>query len=191
MKMYITINEFLSLIIVLAISTSCRNNSQEQKEFSKLTSPTDESFMKSTIEEKSYNFVSTKTDLGVVAQYNGVNSIVITGGSKSLSIQISIFKYNPTGKFKEGVYKIGENSDVEKSVGSMILIKNGVMFTSGVSCPRTDGTLTITKITDSFVEGTFSFNTKELSQCLKESAKFLPITNGSFRAKMLPYPITR
>jgi Family of unknown function (DUF6252) len=186
---------FITVFISLILCVACSGSGNSGGDGGGITQsnagnniPADGIFMKFALLGKPYSFTNTQTELQVDAVTNGMNSLVITGVSKTdtVSMQISLLKFADIGPFTTTVsYSMGENSN-SKTVAKIIFYKDGIQYQSdgGSPCLGTTGQLTIAKITDDFVEGTFSANAKALSQCVSTTTAFISVTEGSFKAKI-------
>ena len=100
----------------------------------------------------------------------GASTLIFVSGSNLESKNINISLYGIT---TTGTYTLNPSSD---SVMSAVV--SGVAYSTG-GCDGTTGTLKITKIDSSKIEGTFSFTGKDVDNCATSATK--TITSGSFR----------
>lgn len=102
----------------------------------------------------------------VVAVRNG-NFYQISGSNADLK-NIAIGLFNVTG---EGTFEVGPDTD-----NVLSYLENNVSYDTS-NCSGATGTVTITKLTEEKIEGTFSFTGKDDDNCANGKS----VTTGKFR----------
>ncbi len=130
--------------------------------------PVTGSYMRASVDGAAF---TTKTSDGenVFVLKSGLG-VQITGNSSALTKVIPIYI---DGTPQVGTYTLTASSD------SSLEYVEGPVYYNAAGCTGASGTITITVVTDTKVEGTFQFVGKDTDNCARISKT---ITNGSFRA---------
>lgn len=107
---------------------------------------------------------------------SGSGRLIMISGSNDMSGATS-FSINLLGINSTGEYTIGPDSD---STLAFVLTGSGVSYDTS-DCEGATGTINITTLNDSKVEGTFSFTGKDDDNCTDSKS----VTQGSFRGEFL------
>ncbi len=104
---------------------------------------------------------------------------------KSIDIQL----YAVDGTLETGTYNVNSTNEDDGYVGSLTYVEvNLSTFAVGtyssMNCDNANGTITITFIDATKIEGTFSFTGKEVKEDESCSGTTKNITNGSFRLEL-------
>jgi len=122
------------------------------------------------------NFSSTSQFVVTVL---GEGNLVLQGAlANGTSIAINVFAFD--GTLETGTYNVGFSNNSEQYTGSLSYnVFSGTTATvySSLGCDNGTGTVEITAIDADKVEGTFSFDGREIEACSSTKS----VTNGTFR----------
>lgn len=104
---------------------------------------------------------------------------------KSIDIQL----YAVDGTLETGTYNVNSTNTDDNHVGSLTFVDVNistfaVATYSSMNCDNANGTITITAVDATKIEGTFSFTGKEVKQDESCNGATKSITNGSFRLEL-------
>jgi major membrane immunogen (membrane-anchored lipoprotein) len=168
------------LLSLTALVTSCSSSDSSGGGFS---GPATGTFVKAKVDGTAVLAEGQFANGG----YNGGN-LVLQGFSldgKSVNIQI----YAMDGTLDVGTYDLSTANTEDVVVGGLSLIDvntssmTSATYSSNV-CTNTTGTVQITFVDDTKIEGTFSFNGKEVKENDDCSGGTKSITEGSFRLEL-------
>lgn len=128
------------------------------------------------------NFLSE----GEFAVGNMTNGAMVLTGSSTSGKNMGIQLYSTTGSLAVGTYSMNATQDSNVNVGSLTftdvnLSTFSVIAYNSVNCENSNGTLEITFMDDTKIEGTFSFVGKEVKEDETCDGGTKTVTNGSFR----------
>lgn len=162
---------FLTLTFAIA---SCSSNDDNSTPITPVTPPANSSFITAKVNGQGF---STNIFGVSAASANrsgtGSGTLIQVLGSNLGSNSISI---NLIGVTTTGTYTI--DPSVDGSVMAYTPGTGGVSYGTGI-CDGSGGTLTVTTLTDTKIEGTFSFVGKDGENCGTSETK--NVTEGSFR----------
>jgi hypothetical protein len=160
----------LSLILFLAIAgilTSCSSDSSSGS-----GGPATGSYITAKVDGASYTTVINGVSAASASRSgSGASTLIMVLGSNLTSNSVSI---NLFGVTAPGTYTVNSSSD---SVMSYVEASSSIAYGTGI-CDGSTGTITVTTLTDTKIEGTFSFSGKDGENCASAAKS---ITNGSFR----------
>lgn len=128
------------------------------------------------------NFLSE----GQFAVGNYTSGAMVLTGSSTTGKNIGIQLYSTTGSLAVGTYNMNATQDSDIAVGSITYTDvNTSTFSvtpyNSLNCENTNGTLEITFMDATKIEGTFSFVGKEVKEDETCDGGTKNVTNGSFR----------
>lgn len=174
-----TIKKFgIALLVVTSILTSC--SSDDSSGGSGFSGPATGTFIKA--KAAGSNFLAE----GQLAVGNYSNGALVLTGSSTTGKNIGIQLYSMTSSLAVGTYNMNATQDGNVSTGNLQFTDvNMSTFAvtpySSVNCDNATGTLEITFIDATKIEGTFSFVGKEVMESEACTGGTKNITNGSFR----------
>jgi hypothetical protein len=177
------LNKF-GLILFLAVSSILSSCSSDDSDGgSQFSGPSTGTFIKAKAAGSSF---LSEGQFATGGYSNG--SLVLTGANssgKSIGIQL----YAVSGSLAVGSYNINASQDESIAVGNLQftdvnLSTFAVTPYSSVNCENASGTLEITFIDATKIEGTFSFIGKEVMENEACTGGTKNITNGSFRLEL-------
>ncbi len=123
---------------------------------------------------------------GQLAVGNMTNGVMVVKGSSTSGKNIGIQLYSTTGSLSVGTYNMNATQNTDIAVGSITYTDvNTSTFAvtpyNSLNCENTNGTLEITFMDDTKIEGTFSFVGKEVKEDETCDGGTKNVTNGSFR----------
>lgn len=128
------------------------------------------------------NFSAT----GSLAIGNYASGNLVLQGTTAAGKSIAINLYAFDGTLETGTYNVSDTSTDDTHTGSLSFIEvntgtmTSITYNSAI-CTNASGTITITFIDATKIEGTFSFTGKELRDGDDCSGATKNVTNGSFR----------
>lgn len=167
----------LGKIGILAMALAVASCSDDDDNGNGGVSGNADGFVKAKIDGTQFNSLEIQGISTVVAMRTGTGAqtlISVTGSSDSNNtINIAMM-----GITEEGTYQIGPDSDGS----TLAYVQSGAQTSYDTSdCAGATGTIKVTKLTDTMVEGTFSFTGKVDEDCAQSKT----ITDGSFRGKFM------
>lgn len=172
-----TIKQF-SFALVIALITTLSSCSSSGSGGSAV--PATGSFVKGKVAGSDFLSQGSFTAGGLNSGNLALQGTTATG--KSIDIQL----YAVDGTLETGTYNVNSTNADDSHVGSLTLVEvNTSTLTSttysSMNCDNANGTITITFIDATKVEGTFSFTGKEVKADETCTGTTKSVTNGSFR----------
>ncbi len=172
---------FALTLFLGAVMSSCSSSSSDGG--GGFSGPTTGTFLKANVAGTS---ILAEGQFAAGAYQSGNLAIQGTSTSgKSVDIQL----YALDGSLEVGTYNVSASNNEEVYVGSLSLIDvNTSTFTSttynSLFCENASGTVQITFIDNTKIEGTFSFTGKEVKENEDCSGGTKNVTEGSFRLQL-------
>ena len=170
----------LAVAIIFSLTLSSCGGSDDGGGGGGFSGPATGTFIKAKVAGS--NFLSE----GQFAVGNYTSGAMVLTGSSTTGKNIGIQLYSTTGSLAVGTYSMNASQDSDVNVGSLTFTDVNVSTFSvtaynSVNCENTNGTLEITFIDDTKIEGTFSFVGKEVKEDETCDGGTKNVTNGSFR----------
>jgi len=166
MKTFKTFGKTLCMAAVLFILNSC--NKDDDNTPAPYVPAANTSFVKGTVEGTAFSSLTASCSKAG----SGADAVVTILGADLAANSISLVLVGITAT---GTYDVNNatNSVLNYSPGS-----GGVAYSTG-ECSAASGTITVTAIDATHVEGTFSFTGKDTDNCDTGATK--TVTNGTFK----------
>lgn len=160
---------FLKIVTILLITLFVISCSRSDDNAS--TPATNDYFLKAKVDGVQYTATAVQTNATKIG----------SGATTTITINSLVsgknFKFTLIGTPTIGTYVLDSNS----SIGEMSYVESSLNY-STLICPDNSGTLVITSLNATYIEGTFNFTAKSSSIC-SDAAK--TITEGTFKIKFI------
>jgi hypothetical protein len=164
-----TLKQTLAILFILLLTSSCSNNDDDPQ--TTIPQTTADYFLKAKVNGVQYTATSAQTNATKIG----------SGATTTITINSSVasknFKFTLIGTPATGTFTLNYNS----SNGEMGYVESSLNY-STLICPDNTGTLIITAVSNTEIEGTFNFVAKSSTIC-SDAAK--TITEGSFKSKFI------
>lgn len=182
MKTMNSIKHFSFALVVALVTTlsSCSSDSSGGDGFS---GPATGSFVKAKVAGTDFLAEGSLTAGGFNSGNLVLQGTTMTG--KSIDIQL----YAVDGTLETGTYNVNSTNSDDSHVGSLTFVDVNISTLavatySSMNCDNASGTITITFVDATKIEGTFSFTGKEIKEDETCDGATKSITNGSFRLEL-------
>jgi len=167
-----TFKRILLLVTFSALVISCGGDDEEQ--IVPVVPQTNTSFVKAKVNGQafsSYIFGTSAASANISGSGSGTLIQVLGSNLNGNNISLTLL-----GITEPGTYDI--NPSLDGSVMAYTSGSGGVSYSTG-ECSGSGGTLVVTTLTNTKIEGTFSFTGKDSNTC--DTSETKTVTEGSFR----------
>jgi Family of unknown function (DUF6252) len=163
-----TIQHIIAILTIAFLTFACSNNDDEPVATQQ---PVSDYFLKAKVNGVQYTATAAQTNATKIG----------SGATTTITINSSVagknFKLTLVGSPAAGTFQLNADS----SNGEMSYVESSLNY-STLICPDNSGTLIITAVNATSIEGTFNFVAKSSAIC-SDAAK--TITEGSFKSKFI------